>query len=222
MNGAGHMAQSMTAASVARSNSAITIFAEEGKKMTKKAAKASVDVEQVEDTEIAALDARIEESTPDEQPVPEQEYVTKANTGEKYDDRTEEQPEPEQKPLTITQKRAALKAAGMKECNRHLKYFDRLPEEAKVAVDGYPVEVRPLSEFAAWGPPCCKPCYKLYDAEWRASRGMVPATPRQGKKEATLEKLIAQRDALNVRIDALIAQQAQQNGERSGGDDAHV
>ena len=101
---------------------------------------------------------------------------------------------------------AALKAAGFKRCNRHAMYFDRLPDEAKVAVGDYPVEVRPLAEFAAWGASCCKPCYHLYDQEWREAH-RTPGTPTSKEKaQVTLAKLIAQRDALNARIEALQAQ----------------
>jgi len=113
------------------------------------------------------------------------------------------------KALTAKQQREALKAAGYKVCNRHLKYLDRLPDAAKVAVEGHPVEVRPLSEFARganWEAPCCKPCYAIYDGEWQDAHRTPGTATSKEKQQATLARLIEQRDALTARIEALQAQ----------------
>ncbi len=145
--------------------------------------------EQPEDEQIATLEASMANEAGQEQP-------------------TEQVPAPV-KPLTTKQQREELKAARLRVCNRHLMYLDRLPDEAKVAVEGHPVEVRSLSEFARganWEAPCCKPCYKIYDTEWRDAH-RTPGTPTsKDKQQATLARLIEQRDALTARIEALQAQ----------------
>jgi hypothetical protein len=117
--------------------------------------------------------------------------------------------------LTITQQRAILAAAGLKTCNRHLKYFDRLPDAAKVAVEGYPVEVRPRAEFAT-GAACCRPCYRLYDQEWREAH-RTPGTPTsRARQEAMMARKVAQRDALNAEIARLQAALAALPGADAG------
>ncbi len=117
------------------------------------------------------------------------------------------------KPLTQKQEREALRAAGLRVCNRHVKYLDRLPDEAKVAVEGHPVELRPLSEFASgatWSSPCCKPCYKIYDGEWREAHKAPGALTTRARSEAILARKITQRNQLNAEIEALQASLAQQ------------
>lgn len=118
--------------------------------------------------------------------------------------RLSDAPTPPAPPLTPTQQRVLLALNGLKSCNRHLMYFDRLPDAAKQPVDGYPVEVRPLAEFAK-GAACCRPSYTLYDQAYRdAHRPAGSPTSRQ-RQEAALTKKIAQRDALTAEIAALQA-----------------
>jgi hypothetical protein len=132
------------------------------------------------------------------------------------EDAGEEQPPVEvkaPKALGIVAQRAALRAAGLRVCNRHVKYLDRLPDAAKVAVEDHPVEVRPLSEFARganWEAPCCKPCYQIYDGEWREAHRTPGAPTSKARSEAILARKITQRNQLNAEIEALQASLATQ------------
>ena len=147
-------------------------------------------------------------ATPEVEHVAEPQEHMAADAGEEQPPVEVKAPEAP-KALGIVAQRAALRAAGLRVCNRHLKYLDRLPDAAKVALEGHPVEVRPSSEFARganWEAPCCRPCYAIYDGEWRDAHRTPGTATSKEKQQATLARLIEQRDALTARIEALQAQ----------------
>ncbi len=170
---------------IARSNRGISIFAEEKQKMaSRKSAKTpKTETPEVETPEVETTPAAAA-------PV-----VTVTAT-------------PAQ---SIKQEREALKAAGLKRCPTHLRLLDRLPEESRFAVTGYEdVSIRRMSEYQK-NTSTCRACDHLIRKDWRASHKQ-PSTGTQNA-EQKLAKLIAQRDALTLRIEALQATLALQTSE---------
>jgi hypothetical protein len=138
--------------------------------------------------------------TVDEDQIKALEEAQAAQAGEEQSAAETETP----KTLTLNEQRQALKDAGFKRCPSHLRLLDRLPEAQQQPVEGHPVEIRPISEFQK-NTSTCRHCDHLIQRDWRAEHKAPASTARQ---EATLARLIVQRDALNVRIDAMRDAQA--------------
>jgi hypothetical protein len=118
---------------------------------------------------------------------------------------SEQSPKQAPGPVTLTQQhqREALKAAGLKRCPQHARLLDVLPDEAKVVIDGQTdVSIRPLSEYQK-STSVCRACDHIIQRAWRLTHKPAGSTPNIEKQQATLDKLIAQRDALQARIDLL-------------------
>jgi hypothetical protein len=199
------MTQKMNATLPHRSNAPVTPFAEEPKKVTKKVR------QQVDEAALAELEAKQAEQAGEEQ-------APKAQTA-----------------AHVRQlERQALADAGLKRCTYHQKYFDRLPDVARIPFNGHPVEIRRLDEFGKSSSSSdgkqafCKACDHLAmrDAREKAKSSdphagqtsIVRLDALIARKTAQYNALAREIDELNVQLSAMRSQQAAERDTNASND----